>query len=150
MSYCTQSGVTPGDIMPARISQAQLLQLTSETDVVDDIDQAVIDNAIEEADAVIDSYCGVKYSVPFTTPTTRVKSLSATIAVYNLFEKRSALVGMPESIRTSYEDAIAFLKDVSTGKASLGIDPPPANNTLTSAKVSSNPRVFTRDSLSGL
>jgi phage gp36-like protein len=149
MSYCTQIGIEPGDIMPARISESQLLQLATEDDTVDAIDQGVIDDAIEAADAEIDSYCAVKYSVPFSTVPKRIKNLSADIATYNLFKKRSATVGMPESIRDSYEDAIAFLKDVSAGKASLGIDPPPASNSVTHAKVKSNDRVFTRDTMKG-
>lgn len=147
MSYCTQNGITPGDIMPVRISESQLLQLATEDDTVDVVDQSVIEDAIEAADAEIDSYCAVKYSVPFSTVPKRIKNLSADIATYNLFKKRSATVGMPESIRDSYEDAIAFLKDVSAGKASLGIDPPPTNNSVTNAKVKSNDRVFTRDSM---
>lgn len=148
--YCTQSGKTDGDIMPSRMSLVQLTHLTCETDDPDDIDQDVIDAAIEDADAIIDGYCGIKYSVPFATVPTRVKSGSAKIAAYNLFEKRAASVGMPDAIRQSYEDEIGFFKDVSKGVASLGIDPPPAPNTLTNAKVKSNDRVFTRDSMRGL
>lgn len=144
MSYCTQTGITDGDIMPGRISEDQLLQLTSENDTVD---QDVIDDAIESADAEIDSYCGVKYSVPFATVPTRVKSLSADMATYYLFKKRAALVGMPESIRQSYDDAIAFLKDVSRGTASLGVDPAPTKNSATTLKVNSNDRTFSKGSM---
>jgi phage gp36-like protein len=147
MSYCTQNGVTSGDIMPARISEAQLLNLTSETDVAQDIDQAVIDDAIESADAIIDSYCAVKYPVPFTDVPKRVKNLSADIATFNLFQKRSSSLGMPESVRQAYEDAISFLKDVSKGLASLGSEPAPGNTAVTTVKVKSNARVFTKDSL---
>lgn len=132
--------------MPARISEAQLLQLSTEDDVVV---QSVIDDAIEAADSEINSYCGVKYSVPFTTVPNRVKNLSADMATYNLFKKRSATVGMPEPIRQSYEDAIAFLKDVSRGIASLGIDPEPAASSTTTIKTSSNERQFTTTKLNG-
>lgn len=148
--YCTQSGKTDGDIMPARMSLVQLTHLTCETDDPDDIDQDVIDTAIEDADAIIDGYCAMKYSVPFATVPSRVKTGSAKIAAYNLFEKRASSVGMPDAVRQSYEDEIGFFKDVSKGLASLGIDPPPAPNTLTNAKVKSNDRMFTRDSMIGL
>lgn len=145
--YCTQTGGTAGDIMPARISLEQLTRLTCETDDPNDIVQDVIDTAIEDADAVIDGYCAVKYSVPFATIPTRVKTGSAKIATYNLFEKRSAQVGMPDSVRQSYEDEIAFWKDVAKGIASLGIDPPPTQSSATGAKVVGNDRVFTKDSM---
>ncbi len=145
--YCTQTGKTDGDIMPARMSLVQLTRLTCETDDPDDIDQDVIDTAIEDADAVIDGYCAMKYSTPFATVPARVKTGSAKIATYNLFEKRSAEVGMPESVRQSYEDEIGFWKDVAKGIASLGIDPPPTQSSATGAKVVGNDRTFTKGSM---
>jgi phage gp36-like protein len=147
--YCTQNGSDPGDLMPKRMSLDQLQRLTAETDDPDDIDQGTIDQAIEDADNMIDGYCALKFSVPFATVPGRVNTGSAIIARYNLFETRAASVGMPDAVRQAFEDEISFWKDVSTGKASPGVDPPPKSNSLTNAKVTSNPRVFTRDSTRG-
>ena len=144
MGYCTQNGTDAGDIMPARISQDILLDLVSENDVVV---QSVIDEAIEAADAIINSYCGVRYSVPFASPMKIVTTLSADIAVYMLFKKRSGSVGMPDSIRTTYEDAIDLLKNVSSGKASLGVDPSPAATSSKKAYIDPGMRTMTKDGL---
>lgn len=144
MSYSTQSGTTPGDIMPARISEQDLLQLTSENETVV---QSVIDDAIEAADAEINSYCAVRYAVPFSSVPLRIKNLSADMAVYYLFKKRAATVGMPDPIRESYEDAIAYLKDVSKGIASLGIDPAPTAQSSSNVRFNSNERQFTKSTL---
>jgi phage gp36-like protein len=151
--YCIQSGSEDGDIMPARISLRQLQQLTSETDDPDDIDQNIIDGAIEGGDSLIDGYCGgywAKYATPFAVVPPLVKDFSSALATFNLFEKRATSVGMPEAIRDSRDDVVNFLKDVAKGVASLGIDPPPKANTLTNAKVTGNKRVFSRDSMNGL
>ncbi|MBI2428740.1 MAG: DUF1320 domain-containing protein [Ignavibacteriales bacterium] len=149
MSYCTQTGVTPGDIVPQRMSEGQLLKITTDDDDPLNIDQGIIDRAIADADELINGYCALKYSVPFLPVPGRVKTGSARIATFFLFEQAAARVGMPDSVRDAFDDEVAFWKDVAKGVASLGIDPPPANNSVTNAKVKSNDRLFTRDSMKG-
>lgn len=150
MSYCAQTGTTSGDIMPARINEQQLLQLVTEDDTIGlDEQQHVIDEAIAAADAEIDSYVGVKYAVPVSPVPSRLRNLSADIATYNLYKRRSGSIGMPELVRQTYEDALSFLKDVARGTASLGIDPEPTGSSATGAKVVSNKRVFDKDTLKG-
>jgi phage gp36-like protein len=149
--YCTQNGSTDGDICPARVSLYQLQRLTSEAG--DAIIQSVIDKAIEAADDEINSYCGKKYVVPFDPVPTRVKNLSADIAVYKLYLKRTQALGgeVLKSIRDSYTDAIAFLKDVAAGRAVIdGAVKPTVNTTRTGGSFHANDRVFGKDSLDQL
>jgi phage gp36-like protein len=145
--YCSQNGSSDGDLMPAKLSLVQLTQLTCDTGDGDDIDQTIIDAAIEAADVLIDGYCASKYSVPFATIPPLVRDASIKLSVFNLFENRSAAVGMPESIQKMRDDVVKMLKDISAGTASLGVDPPPAGNTLTTAKVVGNPRMFSKDTM---
>lgn len=147
--YCTQNGSDSGDIMPKRMSLDQLQRLASETDDPADIDQATIDEAIEDADNVIDGYCALKFHVPFDVIPGRVKTGSAIIATYNLYLKRAANVGMPESIQKAKDDEIAFWKDVSIGKASPGVDPPPKSTSIETTKMSSTERIFKKGSMNG-
>ena len=147
--YCTQNGSDSGDIMPARMSLDQLTRLTAETDNADDIDQSVIDQAIEDADNLIDGYCAIKYHTPFAVVPPRVRTGSAKIAAFNLFEKRASSVGMPEAIRQSFEDEVGFWKDVSKGIAALGVDPPPQSTSIETTKMNSTKRSFSKDSLKG-
>lgn len=149
MSYCTQTGITPGDLVPQRMSKEQLLKITTDDDDPLNIDQNIINKAIADADELINGYCAVKYSVPFATVPGRVKTGSARLATFFLFEQAASRVGMPESVRDAYDDEITFWKDVARGTATLGIDPPPANNSTTNAKVKSNSRQFTRDTMNG-
>lgn len=114
MAYCTQS-----DLLE-QISQDELIQLTDDADL-GVVDTTVVDRAIADADAEIDSYCGAKYDVPFSPVPVMVRKLSVDLSIYNLFARRR---GAPEDRKERYDNAIRFLKDVSRGLGSLGADAP--------------------------
>jgi phage gp36-like protein len=142
MSYCTKD-----DLIPARLSEKTALELTAESG--SEINYTTIDKAIAAADAEIDSYIGKQYRVPVVEPSVRLIDLSITVALYKLYSTRGTEIGMPEVIRTNYEDAIAFLKDVRDAKETLGIEPEPPSPSQGNPEFHANSRQFTRDKLSG-
>lgn len=81
------------------------------------MDPAAIDRALTDASAEIDSYVSRKYRVPLVPVPDVVKEKCVDIAVYRLADRPGAYT---EERRKRYEDAIAWLKDVSDGKAALG------------------------------
>ena len=99
------------------ISDEELIGLTDDENA-GIINDARVTAAIAKADGIIDSYCGQVATVPFTDVPPVIKEHSITIAIYFLFGRRSAV---PEIRKDNYKDAIAHLKDISTGKASLPI-----------------------------
>lgn len=106
-----------------------------------------IDEAIETADAEIDGYCAVKYSVPFTTVPRLITGLSVEIAIYYLYKRRT----VPEKIEKAYDKAVSRLKDISRGILTLGVDPPPTASTAGGAE-SNKPvsdRIFTISKMQG-
>jgi len=139
------------------LPEETIIQLTDDENLKpgainpDDADHALIigrvDEAIGAADAEINGYCAVKYTVPFSSVPRLVNGLSVEIAIYYLYARRT----VPERIEKRYEKAVARMKDISRGLLSLGIDPPPAP--VSSGGAESNKpvsdRVFTRDSLKG-
>ena len=112
MSYAVKA-----DLSPRRISAPELVQLTDDTNSGSTNDQVIAD-VLTEASALIDSYCRVRYTVPLQS-SDQVKGLCLTLAEYFLYLRRKRV---KPDVRQSYEDAIAFLKDVSSGKA--GLDQP--------------------------
>ena len=108
MAYCTQADIEK--LIPTQ----ELAELTTESGSTPDAD--VVSECITKADAEIDSYLGVKYTLPFSTPPARVKSLSEDIAIYYLFTRRSVA---PELREINYKNAIAYLRDVAAGRAVL-------------------------------
>ena len=142
MAYCVL------DDLKKQVPETVLIQLTDDADL-GEIDTDITDQAIADADARIDSYCGKRYSVPFPTVPDILKKTSVDIAIYNLYSRRK---GAPDHIEKRHDAAMQFLRDVSAGKASLGEDDPAGSPSQAEAPEmsSSNPaRVFTRDTMKG-
>jgi phage gp36-like protein len=140
MSYAAKA-----DLSPRRISAAELVQLTDDTNSGSTNDQVVTD-VLNEASAMIDSYCRNRYTVPLQS-SDQVKGLCLTIAEYLLYLRRKRV---KPDVRQSYEDAISFLKDVSMGKAGLdqpiNATPQSGGGDVQSTEV---PEKFSDDNLAG-
>lgn len=115
MPYATQD-----DLAPQRLDIQQLVQLTTEAGAIQP-NASVVDAALEKASAVVDSYCGQRYTLPLNQ-SNLAKELTADIAVYRLYQRRGQVKeGSAQAL--AYRDAIAMLKDISNGKASLDVAP---------------------------
>lgn len=111
----------------AYISQSDLIAALGEQTVVDltdrssppsgEIDASVIEAAIADADALIDSYIASKAKLPFAETPALVVKLARDLAAYNL---HSHLPEIPEAVRKRRDDALIILRDISAGKANLG------------------------------
>ncbi len=109
MPYCTQA-----DILNLELSKEELIQLTDDDDL-DEINTSMVDAAISKADAEIDAYCQDGYTVPFSPVPTIIIGWSATLAAFNLYRNRTK----PATIIDRYNKVMSWLKDISTGKATL-------------------------------
>jgi phage gp36-like protein len=134
MAYCTKT-----DLL-YKVDEDILIQLTDDDDT-GSVDDAIVSEAIAEADAVINGYCGTKYDVPFSDVPVIVKKWSGDIAIYNLYCRRR---GVPEDVITRYSAAIDALKDVSKGLVTLGVlDPGVDTDDGPEASTSNDDRMFT-------
>lgn len=109
MSYATQA-----DIVPLRMTQEDLAELTSETD---EADATVVSAALDEASSIVDSYCGQRYRTPLQA-SGLVKTITVDLAIYALGTRRRE-ISPKETWAIKRDQAIALLKDVASGKASL-------------------------------
>jgi phage gp36-like protein len=137
MSYSSKADIQK------EISDEELIGLTDD-EGAGQINDDRITAAIAKADGIIDSYCGQVTDVPFIIIPAIIKQHSITIAIYFLFSRRSAA---PEIRKDNYKDAIAHLKDISTGKATIGTTT--EDDYEDKADISSGDRIFTRDKLKG-
>lgn len=139
MTYASQADLV------ARYGHDEIVQL-SDHEPIGAIDTDTVGRALTDADETINSYVGSRYKVPLTPVPRFVVKLAADIARYYLHRH-----GVPDNVQQAYDDAIAFLKDIGVGKASLdaaGVEAPTANRN--EVKISGPPRVMSRDSLRGL
>ena len=130
------------------IPEEVLIQLTDDEDL-GVINQTRVDEAIAQADAEIDSYCGSRYSVPFSTVPDIVKKISVDIAIYNLYSRR--LEEIPPTRAERYKNAIRQLEGIAKGIISIGEDPEPATPSQGGAETNktTSDRIFTRDKMEG-
>lgn len=70
--------------------------------------------AIDQAGAEADGYIATRYTVPVASVGANLTRITLDIARFRLWDNRS-----PDEVRTRYEDAIKWLRDVAAGKVLL-------------------------------
>lgn len=142
MAYVTQQDLID------RFGSTELIQLTDRTNMpATTIDATVVAAAISDAENVADSYMAKRYALPLSPVPDVLVPVVANLARYNLYGERAE---KESAIYRNYKDAIAWLKDVSSGTVQLEADGVAADQpTSGQVQVSAPDRVFTRDSLKG-
>lgn len=132
-----------------QLSDATVIQLTDD-EQLDVINTERVDEAIANADAIIDGYCSGRYVVPFDPAPAIIAKCSLDMAIYNLYARR--VETMPEVRDKNYNNAIKLLQSIAKGEVLLGgtSTPPPAAATINSGMTVAPPRQFSRDTLRGL
>jgi phage gp36-like protein len=111
MAYAAQS-----DLVPLRLTQKDLVELTDDAGS-GQVNAAIVTAALEEASGRVESYCRARYATPLQQSDS-VKALTLDIAVYVLFSRRRE-TRISDTVQSRFDQAIAFLKDIASAKASL-------------------------------
>lgn len=118
MAYCTLED------LKLLITQRTLLQLCDDDDDGEFVQTppntayAVLAQAIEEADATIDSYISGRYETPLVSVPVAVRQMSANLTVVVLFARRTEME-VPKGIADREVKYRAWLKDIRDENASL-------------------------------
>jgi phage gp36-like protein len=106
-----------------RLTTKKLIELT-DFDEAQVIGTARVEEALEAASADLDSYASGRYAAPLAA-SKQVNDLTLRIAVYRLYSNRQRTI--PANVVSDRDNAMALLKDVAAGNASL--DQPTAPQT---------------------
>ena len=136
MAYCTIDDIK-------KLLPEKALALITDDAGTGAIDEAKVTEAISSADAEIDAYSGVRYTVPFGIVPAIIKKLSVDIAVYNLHSRRGEEV--PASRKERYRNAVRILEAVALGAVSLNA--PAAGKTDAETNKAEDEQVFSRETL---
>jgi len=140
MPYCSQN-----DILGS-MDEEDLIRYTDDFDTGIPNAEAVA-KAIAGADALINAHIASRYLTPLSPVPDIVNSLAVDIAIYKISSRRG---GAPEENRIKYDDAVKFLEKVSTGKVILAqAVSAPSSVSDDGVKITSDPRIFTRDDMGG-
>lgn len=107
MTYATQIDLVD------RFGAEELAQRTNRTDGLT-IDTVVLERALADADAEIDSYLAARYTLPLSSTPVVLNRLACDIARYRLYDD-----GTPATVRQRYEDAVSLLKRMANGDVQL-------------------------------
>lgn len=126
-----------------RFGDVELKQLTDRTGAIDTIDDTVLGKALADADAEIDGYLVGRYTLPLPSVPLTLVGMACDIARYRLYGDRAT-----EHVRQRYDDAVKYLRSVSKGEISLGLNAaaqPTAEAGGPAAE--GDERTFTRDNI---
>lgn len=139
MTYATQAD------MQLAFGDDDLIQLTDRANPpAGAIDATVLARALAAADALADNYLAVRYAVPLAVTPAVLVEACCDIARYEL--TRGPGLRATDEIKNRYDQRVSWLKDVSAGRATLGVG---AADILTPAsaglpEMTSGGRIFDR------
>ncbi len=126
-----------------RYGNAELMQLTDRAIPPAGVyDSGVVQQALNDANGVIDSYLAAQVTVPLATVPPIVNLQACKIARFYLWKDRRS-----EAVTADYSDALAWLKQVAQGLIPIGDSAPPTVSNLPTQ--TSDCRIFTREKLKG-
>lgn len=118
------------DLVDAALMELTLLDgdrsayAAGEIAAADDAKQR-IEQAMVEADWLIDGYLGKRYTLPLPSPPGILTTWARAIVRYKLHGDRLSREDNDPVVR-DYKDAVKFLEQVAAGKFSLGLEDPSA------------------------
>lgn len=135
-----------------RFGEKELIELTDRTGQ-GVLDMAVLDKAIADAGALIEGYLRNAYSLPLASIPAELNRVCADLARYFLMDDRAT-----DQVKMRRDDAMSWLKDVSAGRASLGLGIDIATGQMVDSPVATgggvsfqaSPRVFNPATLARL
>jgi len=123
----------------------QLLRALSDDDADGLADTTVINAAVADADALIDTYLRPRYTVPFDPVPEAVRSISAAVAIYFLLTRHREIV--PAEHLKRYEAAIQLLDQLARGQIALDAGQPTSSPHLPQSTREADERTFDAESL---
>ena len=144
MMYCTIEDLRSQ-------SSDEVLVRCTDDEGTGEIDQAIIDEKINDAQMEIDSYCRAQYSVPFDPVPGLIRKLTVDITLYNLISRRGLDEDGPDVILVKrYRDAVKLLENLAKGIVTIGPTSAGAPAPMPQqASIVSSPRHFSRRSMEG-
>ena len=109
MAYATQANLVD------RFGEDELIQIAGDgATPTEGIDATKVARALADADGVIDSYIRGRYAAPIASPPAEIVDAACNIARYRLHDNIAT-----DDVRLRFTDAMAWLRDVSSGRASI-------------------------------
>lgn len=127
-----------------RLSTETLLKL-ADADGDGQPDAEIIEAAIADADAEIDTYLSNRYVVPFTEPPAIIRMLSTILSINNLFARLPGLLSEEHQQRA--QEVRQLLQFLAEAELDLSQSPEAILRNFISSTTKDIPRIFSRENL---
>ncbi len=114
-------------------SYSVLVKLSNDEHTAAEINESVVEQAIQIASERIDAALRGRYRLPLTQVPTVINGYCLTLARYWLYARRPESK-MPETVKDTYTQAIKELEQIANGKLHLGIAGFSESNTTTDSQ----------------
>lgn len=111
------------------------------------IDDGQVTKALQAASDKIDSYLGSRHVLPLPSVPGILNAACIDIAVYEMSNTADTLT---ENIEARHKYAIAWLKDVAAGRASLGLPSPAGKTSARPVVTTGSAKLFSRRAMRDL
>lgn len=130
--------------LETRFGVDELEHLAPTENTNESYDSVKLTAALGEASAEMDTFIAVAYALPLPSTPAFLKTVCCDIARYRLWDNSAT-----EEVRNRYVDAVAWLKRLAKGEATLGLSRAEEGSARVSVAVkrTSEDRSFTRESL---
>lgn len=98
-----------------RYGEPETARLSSRAGTATAVQNAVIDEALAIASAMVDGYCAARYSLPLAVSDAALRFHTLSIARYSL-----ELFEHSDASQADYEAAMAYLKGIAAGRVIIG------------------------------
>lgn len=111
--YCSQTD------MEYRIGTLALAEYTNDTVGATTPDANVVESILTDVDALIDSKCGILYTVPFTTVPDLIVDIATDLACFKAMTRKPTNVAVGKDWIQINKDCMQQLDDIGQGKVNL-------------------------------
>lgn len=142
--YCSQTD------MEYRIGTANLAAWANDTPNASTPDANVIEQILTDVDALIDSKCGILYTIPFPTVPDLIKDIATELSCYRAMTRRPTNIAVGKDWIQINKDCMQQLQDIGEGKTQLPTTATLATTVADVTNAESDPLVDFNDSDNGM
>lgn len=142
MNYCTLEDIR------GHVPEARLVEITDDNNPnnTGKVNTAIVDKAIEESSATIDSYIGKRFRLPLPSVPSVLRSICIDLSIYNLYE-RVTETDVTDGMQLRYKNAIKQLERIAEGLNSIGISEEPIDDAGFAVSSNGGPSIFNLGSM---
>lgn len=141
MRYCSL------DDLQLAIPPQTLIWLSNDDESATTVNAGVVEQAVAQAEELIDGFLRGRYNLPLSPVPTIVKDMTVNLARHWLYARRPEGNELPDAVVRTHKSAMSLLETIRDGKLTIGQPTGEALAEPGEVKVRARRRIFGQDTL---